>query len=196
VIDYSKVCFVIMPFGTKKVGKARIDFDAIYDQVFVPAIKRVCLDAGARLEPRRTDKDFFSGDINNEMHSYIAYSRFAIADISGLNPNVFYELGIRHQMHESGTAIFRQGEAPIPFDIRTIKIFSYDFGTPGKVKAARASIARVLPTRSPPICSTVRSASCSTASSSRGPRCRSYSRRPRAPFNLTLIGRLRSTGRR
>jgi hypothetical protein len=46
------------------------------------------------------------------MFEYLEYSRFAVADISGLNANVFYELGARHRARESATAIFHQTGAP------------------------------------------------------------------------------------
>jgi hypothetical protein len=95
MIDYTKICFVIMPFGRKAVGARTVDFDRIYADIFVPAIAATPLPAGevGRLEPRRTDQDFFAGNISNEMFLYLEYSRFALADISGLNANVFYELG-------------------------------------------------------------------------------------------------------
>src|SRR5258708_2078851 len=144
MIDCSKTCFVLMPFGTKKVGDKDVDFDRIYEQVFVPAIRGVALPEGGTLEARRTDKDFFAGDIGLEMFHYIEYSRFALADISGLNANVFYELGARHHTRESGTAIFRQAGATVPFDIQTIKAFSYEYGTPEKDESARTLISRVL----------------------------------------------------
>ena len=127
MMDYSKICFVIMPFGRKAVGDKQVDFDSIYDHVFEPAIRGVTLPETGNLEPRRTDKDFFSGDINNEMFRYIEYSRFALADITSLNANVFYELGARHRVRDSGTAIFRQANAPIPFDIHSIKAFQYEY---------------------------------------------------------------------
>ncbi len=37
-MDYTKTCFVIMPFGTKPVGKHKVNFDRIYDDIFKPAI--------------------------------------------------------------------------------------------------------------------------------------------------------------
>ena len=100
-MDYSKICFVIMPFGKKPVGDRTVDFDKLYDDIFVPAISAVPLPEGGKLEPRRTDKDFFTGDIKLEMFQYLEYSRFALADISGLNFNVAYELGTRHRARES-----------------------------------------------------------------------------------------------
>jgi tetratricopeptide (TPR) repeat protein len=133
-----------MPFGKKPVGAQEVDFNWIYDNIFVPAIGRVVLPEGGQLEARRTDQDFFSSDINNEMYSYLEYSRFAVADISGLNANVFYELGARHRARNAGTAIFRQRNATIPFDIQTIKIFPYEFGTPEQDNEARSLMSQVL----------------------------------------------------
>jgi tetratricopeptide (TPR) repeat protein len=125
-MEYDKACFIIMPFGEKPVGERMVDFDRIYHDVLVPAVSGAALPEGGSLEPRRTDKDFFSGDISVEMFHYLEYSRIALADISGLNPNVFYELGVRHRAREAGTVIVRQADAPIPFDINKIKAFSYD----------------------------------------------------------------------
>jgi hypothetical protein len=143
-MDYSKICFVIMPFGKKPVGDQTVDFDRLYDDIFVPAISAVSLPEGGKLEPRRTDKDFYSGDIKLEMFQYLEYSRFALADISGLNFNVAYELGARHRAREYGTAIFRQTQFSPPFDISSIKAFPYEIEPANKVAEARELITRVL----------------------------------------------------
>src|SRR5437016_4278830 len=125
---YDTICFVIMPFGKKMVrddeGRERpIDFDPIYEEIFVPAIKAATLPLPEKgeLKPERTDKDFFSASIPQDMFEYIEYSRIAIADITGLNANVLYELGVRHRARESGTVVFRQPGVTIPFDIAQIK---------------------------------------------------------------------------
>jgi tetratricopeptide (TPR) repeat protein len=143
-MDYSKICFVIMPFGKKPIGDKVVDFDPLYDNIFLPAISQVALPEGGKLEPRRTDKDFFTGDIKLEMFQYLEYSRFALADISGLNFNVAYELGVRHRAREAGTAIFRQSQFAPPFDISSIKAFPYEYTTAEDEVKARALIARVL----------------------------------------------------
>jgi tetratricopeptide (TPR) repeat protein len=143
-VDYTKTCFVIMPFGTKPVAKHKVNFDRIYDDIFKPAIGDVQLPEGGKLKPRRTDKDFFTGDIGQEMFQYLNNSRFALADITGLNPNVMYEIGVRHAARQSGTAIFRQGDATIPFDINHIKAFPYSYRPEKNAAQARALIRRVL----------------------------------------------------
>jgi tetratricopeptide (TPR) repeat protein len=146
-LNFEKICFVIMPFGKKKVGDHEVDFNFIYDNVFKPAIEAVDLPAdegGGKLQPHRTDQDYFTSSINQDMFEYIEYSRFALADISGLNANVFYELGIRHRAHESGTAIFRQESGPPPFDITQIKAFPYEYEPQEKVAESIALIRKVL----------------------------------------------------
>lgn len=143
-MDYSGICFVIMPFGTKRVGDADIDFDAIYEDIFRPAIERVPLPEGGFLEPRRTDHDFHTGLISQDMFEYIEYSRIAIADITGLNANVFYELGHRHRARTAGTVILRQTDAPIPFDINQIKAFMYQFRPAAQAEESRELISKVL----------------------------------------------------
>lgn len=143
-IDYAKTCFVVMPFGTKPVGKHRVNFDRIYDNIFKPAIADVALPEGGKLRPARTDKDFFAGDIGQEMFQYLNRSRFVLADITSLNPNVMYEIGVRHAVRQSGTAIFRQGDATLPFDINHIKAFPYSYRPEKNAAEARKLIRRVL----------------------------------------------------
>jgi len=143
-MDYTKICFVIMPFGEKEVGGRKVNFDTLYDDIFVPAISAVSLPERGKLEPRRTDRDFFTGDIKLEMFHYLEYSRFALADISGLNFNVAYELGARHRARESGTAIFRQSQFAPPFDISSIKAFPYEYEPTEQAAKARELITRVL----------------------------------------------------
>jgi tetratricopeptide (TPR) repeat protein len=144
--DYSRVCFAVMPFGKKPVQDQVIDFDWIYDKVFVPAISAVPLPEGGFLEPRRTDKDFVTGEITVEMFRYIEYSRMVIADITGLNANVFYELGVRHRARQSGTAILRQVqfEDKLPFDISHIKAFPYRYSPEEDAAKAREDITKLL----------------------------------------------------
>jgi len=142
--DLTRTCFVIMPFGRKPVLDRTVDFAAIYADVFAPAIAAVALPEGGQLAPRRTDQDFFAGHISQEMFEYLEYSRLALADISGLNANVFYEIGVRHRARASGTVIFRQAGAPLPFDINQIKAFDYRFADAAEQEQSRRLIARVL----------------------------------------------------
>ena len=59
-MDYSHVA--VMPFGDQTVGGQNIDFDLIYDNLFVPAIRATRLPDGRTLGPKRADKDIFAGE--------------------------------------------------------------------------------------------------------------------------------------
>jgi tetratricopeptide (TPR) repeat protein len=147
--DYSRTCFVIMPFGKKEIvdgqGRRRsVDFDRIYQEIFEPAIRGATLPEGGSLMPRRTDQDFFGGDITQQMFEYLNYSRVAIVDITGLNPNVIYQLGVRHRANPAGTVIFRQVGAKIPFDISQVKAFPYEFEPSEEALKSEALITQVL----------------------------------------------------
>ena len=142
--ELEKTCFVIMPFGKKEVAGKEVDFDNIYKNIFEPAINTVTTPENESLIAKRTDMDAFSGSINQEMFEYIMYSRMAFADISGFNPNVFYEIGARHSAQESGTVVFRQTGHAIPFDITSIKVFEYEHEPDSKIKTSRKFITQVI----------------------------------------------------
>ena len=50
---------------------------------------------------------------------------YAVADITGANPNVFYELGIRHAMRPRTTVIVFGEGTVLPFDIALVRGISY-----------------------------------------------------------------------
>src|SRR5215510_10668654 len=149
MIEYMRTCFVIMPFGEKEVvddkgAKRMVNFDSIYDGIFEPAIRVVTLPEGGNLQARRTDRDFFTSDISQDMFEYVEYSRIALTDLSGLNPNVMYELGVRHRARAEGTVIFRQLSAKLPFDITQIKAFPYEYEPQAEALKSVALITQVL----------------------------------------------------
>src|SRR5690606_24420788 len=99
---------------------------------------------GGVLQARRTDRDFFSGLITQDMFDYLEFSRLVLADITSLNANVFYELGIRHTLRESGTIIVRQPGVTLPFDIRMAKAFHYAYQPDESAEDSRQLIRKVV----------------------------------------------------
>jgi hypothetical protein len=144
---FERTCFVIAPFGRKEVVdqygvKRAIDFDAIYEEILKPAIAAVHLPdtVPGPLVPLRVD-DLIVGTVSEEQFRYLEYSRIVVADITGLNANVLYELGVRHHARASGTVILRQPGFLVPFDISAVKVFPYETGD---IAASRQLIQRVL----------------------------------------------------
>lgn len=106
------LCFVLMPFGRKPEGTGRtIDFDAVYRDIIAPAVE------AADMEPIRADQEEIGGTIHKPMFERLMLCEYAIADVTGANPNVYYELGIRHALRPHSTVIVFADNTALPFDI-------------------------------------------------------------------------------
>lgn len=62
----------------------------------------------------------------NDIWKSICEARFLIADLTGRNANVFYELGIAHTVGKEAILIRQQEEARIPADIGHIRHIRYE----------------------------------------------------------------------
>lgn len=72
----------------------------------------------------RGDEQNITGNILPHIIKKIIQSRVVIANITGRNPNVFYELGIAHALNKP-TIIISKNESDIPFDIKSQRIIFY-----------------------------------------------------------------------
>ncbi len=121
------VCFVDMPFGKKAdlANATEIDFDRIYEAAIEPAI------LAANLQPVRGDRERTGGIIHLPMFGRLLLSDFVIADLTLANPNVFYELGIRHTARPFTTVTIFASTHPLPFDVALARSIPYtlDKGT-------------------------------------------------------------------
>ncbi len=117
-----KTCFVIIGFGQKTdyaTGRI-IDLDKTFNYIIEPVFK----DLGF-LCFRASDIKH-SGVIDVPMYENILRSDFVIADLSTLNPNVLYELGVRHAVRKNTTIIISEKELKYPFDLSHILIEPYE----------------------------------------------------------------------
>ncbi|MEK6371170.1 MAG: TRAFs-binding domain-containing protein [Acidobacteriota bacterium] len=132
------LCFVLMPFGRKPDVAGMVDFDAVYRDLIAPAI------ADADLEPLRADEEMTGGVIHKQMFERLILCRFAVADLTSANANVFYELGIRHAARPGTTVlVFAEGRGQLPFDVGPLRAMSYRLdaaGVPTDLAAARAKL--------------------------------------------------------
>jgi len=112
--------FVIMPFG-EKTGPdgTAIDFDAVYQALFAPAI------TAAGLMPHRADADRRGGSIHLDMFQALLLAEFVIADLTLDNPNVWYEIGVRHALRAGGTVLTYALRDRLPFDIAGQRMHRY-----------------------------------------------------------------------
>jgi hypothetical protein len=113
------------------VGGVVIDFDVIYELAIRPAISE------AGLEPIRGDKERTGGIIHVPMFARILLAEFMVADLTLANPNVFYELGIRHAMKPFTTVPIFATTGSLPFDVGMVRSIGYELKD-GQLSAAAA----------------------------------------------------------
>ncbi|WP_135212671.1 macro domain-containing protein [Vitreimonas flagellata] len=95
------LCFVVMPFGVKPVGRARVNFDVVFKKLIEPAA------IGADFDVERADTREAPGSITGDFLNQIFKADVVVADITYPNANVFYELGVRHGLSQFGTVLVR-----------------------------------------------------------------------------------------
>jgi tetratricopeptide (TPR) repeat protein len=128
------LCFVLMPFGTKtdKTGR-KIDFNNIYEVLIKKAIE------ACDLEPIRADEELLGGTIHKPMYERLVLCDYAIADLTSLNANVFYELGLRHAIKAHTTIPIFAFDADLPFDLNFQRTLPYKLDKEGKLEDIEAS---------------------------------------------------------
>jgi len=119
--DFSKTCFYISPIGEPN-SEQRRHADFMMEYIIQPAVKEF------GLKVVRADKIGKPGMIGKQVIEHILYARLVIADLSFHNPNVFYELCLRHATRLPTVQVKREVDT-VPFDLnqyRTIPIETKD----------------------------------------------------------------------
>lgn len=131
-----KKCFVIMPFGKRKdVDGTEVDFDHVHRELIEKAVE------GLGVDCERCDEIIDTGSIHKKMFRGIFDADVAVVDITSLNPNVFYELGVRHALHPHVTLVIRKNSnLPPPFNINGINVLGYDITDENRIEAGRKNI--------------------------------------------------------
>ncbi|MEM9387486.1 MAG: macro domain-containing protein [Pseudomonadota bacterium] len=101
-----------------------LDYNKLYRNIIKKAVEAV---ADFQIEVKRCDEIPRSGWIHETMIREIATADIAIVDITGLNPNVFFELGVRHSLKKGLTILVQldQANQRIPFNIAGMSVVKY-----------------------------------------------------------------------
>lgn len=114
-IPYEKLAFVAMPF----------DENIVKGDVFHMGIKSAIREAG--LQEYRVDEHIFKESIMDQITSHLFGAKVVIADITEMNPNVMFELGLAISCNKDVIIIQRtSSHTDIPFDLRNLPIIFYD----------------------------------------------------------------------
>lgn len=107
--------FVAMPYSIKE----GIDFDKIYLDLIRPALEEEGFDVF------RADQELKAGEIRTDMFQELLLADLVIVDLTIDNPNVWYELGVRHALRARGVVIIKSKRENMPFDVYTDRKLSY-----------------------------------------------------------------------
>jgi hypothetical protein len=155
-------CFVVMPYGVRPVEDVEVHFDEIFLNYIAPAAE------AAGFAVVRSDLDGASGVIMPRLFTSIFSAELVIADITYQNPNVYYELGVRHALCPQGTLLIRReggdfavqklktrhrgASSETAFDIKGVTIYSYALNRdqlPAAIDSLKHQIERVANTVEP-----------------------------------------------
>jgi hypothetical protein len=129
-----KTCFVIAPIGPEN-SDVRKRSDQVLKHIISPAAQE------CGYKPLRADQIAEIGLITSQVIQHIVDDPLVIADLTGHNPNVFYELSLRHALKRPVVQIIDIAEK-IPFDIAHSRIIQVDLHDLDSVAQAKEGIVK------------------------------------------------------
>jgi len=121
--DYSdKTCFVIMGYGPKKDYETErvLDLDKTFENLIKPVFDSLKIKCFRAKDIRHT------GVIDVPMYEWIYKADIVVADLSTLNSNALYELGVRHALKPFTTIVISEDQCKYPFDVNHTVIEKYE----------------------------------------------------------------------
>lgn len=134
-------CFVICPIGDEhaEIGTADRDRWENSIELFEQVIEPACSALGLR--PLRADQIARTGEIPEQIFTRLRDDEVVIADLTDGNPNVMYELGLRHTTGKLTVQLGERGR--LPFDVAAIRTIVF-VRTPGGLIHARKRLTETL----------------------------------------------------
>ncbi len=116
--QFETACFYVTPIGSPG-SEERLHSDLMLGSIVEPALE------GFGLTVVRADQIDKPGIITRQVFDYLLRARLVVVDLSFHNPNVFYELAIRHAARLPVVQIIRTAEK-IPFDVNQMRTIPID----------------------------------------------------------------------
>jgi hypothetical protein len=121
------LCFVVCPIGDP-ASEHRRRSDGILREIIQPAVAEL----GFRVE--RADHDKSPGIVTDTIMSKVLDADLVVADLTGLNPNVMYEVALRHAVNRPVVQMIEQGNK-LPFDIQGVNTIFFQATLEGRQEA-------------------------------------------------------------
>ncbi|MCD4527225.1 nucleoside 2-deoxyribosyltransferase [Nocardioides sp. cx-173] len=120
-------------FFISPIGEDGSEARKAADQTLRHLVRKALPEAQYTVE--RADEDKHPGAITPRILGKIIDADVVLADLSGFNPNVFYELAVAHGHHKPVVHMQRSDERPA-FDVKDMRIVRYQLSDPDKLEAA------------------------------------------------------------
>ena len=130
----NNTCFIISPIGDED-SDTRKRSAQMLKHVFAPAAKE------RGFQVVRADHISEPGIITSQVIQHVVDDPMVFADLTGRNPNVFYELALRHALKKPLVQVIKKNES-IPFDVAVTRTVQVDIHDLDSVEAAKAEIVR------------------------------------------------------
>lgn len=129
-------CFMIGPIGNKFAPPGSAERESYEDalDVFEKVVLPAC--QAYSIEPVRADQIALSGEITDQIFRHLYEDEVVIADVSGGNPNVMYELGLRHTRPLLTIQLGEYGQ--LPFDLKDVRTIQFSRSERGLIDARKA----------------------------------------------------------
>ncbi|TIQ18741.1 MAG: hypothetical protein E5X51_24440 [Mesorhizobium sp.] len=126
-----KLCFIVGPIGADD-SDDRIHADWLLEGIIAPVFE----EHFEEFRVERADKISDPGRIDAQVITALLNADLVIADLTTLNPNAFYEIGIRHTIQKP-IIHMRLENQPIPFDVASFRTISFSRKRPRDLEVAR-----------------------------------------------------------
>ncbi len=133
-----KSCFVVTQIGEED-SPERIHADWVFEEILLPVFG----EKFEHYELIRADKIALPGLIDAQIIDMILNADLVIADLTNTNPNVFYEIGIRHVVQKPIIHIHLKGQK-IPFDVSLYRSMPFLLSRPSDLKRARLDLGELI----------------------------------------------------
>lgn len=133
-----KICFVVGPIGDSGTDM-RTHADWFYEEIICPVIAEF----KEFDDPVRADKIAQPGMIDAQVIRHLFDAELVIADLSYLNANAFYEIGIRHMAEKPIIHMQLVGDK-IPFDVSLYRAIKFSLSHPKDLRDARQALSEAV----------------------------------------------------
>lgn len=129
----ARSAFIISPIGSPE-SETRKNANDVRDLLIKPIVE-----GEFGFECLRADDSYDNPKIDADIISHLIKDDLVIADLTGHNANVFYELAVRHSAQKP-VILLIQADQKIPFDITTYRTIYYDFANVKTFKDAEEEL--------------------------------------------------------